>query len=188
MNQFGASRNNNNNKNKTKKNKNTQPMEYIFIFPQKDSRWNIIAGHRNTEELPVVSMSINIIWSTCYTHGEGSNFWRRYTWQFSVNWKSALLTANIWYVIRPTTVQLRTHCYTSATKKRREQKFHETRVYVRMTRKLRNDVYHPKMLLSGVILVNSKNVGALVWMNSRESNRKPTEKDRRLTAKSILYV
>jgi len=83
-------------------------------------------------------------------------------------------------------VQLRTHyVYQRYKEKRRQRQFHETRVYVRMTRKLRNDVYHMKMLLSGVILVNSKNNVALVWMNSRESNTKPTEKDTRLTAKSI---
>jgi hypothetical protein len=57
-----------------------------------------------------------------------------------------------------------------------------------MTRKLCNDVYQLKMLLSGVILVNSKNTVALIWMNGRESNRKPTEKDTRLTAKSINYL
>jgi len=73
----------------------------------------------------------------------------------------------------------------SATKKRRQRQFHETRVYVRMTRKLGNDVYGLKMLLCGIILVNSKNTVGLVWMNSRESNKKPTEKDTCLTAKSI---
>lgn len=66
--------------------------------------------------------------------------------------------------------------YIGATKKRRKRKFHETRVYVRFAGKLLNDVYHLKMLLSGKILVDSKNTVALVCMNSPEPNRKPTEK------------
>ena len=43
--------------------------------------------------------------------------------------------------------------YISATNKRRKRQVNETRVYVRLTRKLYNDVYHLKRLLSGVILV-----------------------------------